>query len=52
MDPISIVVISTMSVIILGQIGHRMYEKYRYRKYRAMAVLAQYDPETEMGSLI
>jgi len=52
MDPISIVVISTMSVIILGQIGHRMYQRYIYRKYRGMTVLAQYNPETEMGPLI
>lgn len=50
MDPICIVVISTMSIVILGQVGRRIYQKYF--KNEKVVLLAQFDPNTEMGLLL
>ena len=50
MDPICVVVISTLSVTILGQLVSRMLE--RYRRNRKFAILAQYNPDMEMEPMI
>ena len=50
MEPLSIVVISSTSVVILGQLGYRIYKKY-FQKNK-MTLLATYDPNMEMGPII
>ncbi len=50
MSVVCIVVISTMSAIILGQVGRQIYQKY-FKKEKVI-LLANFDPNTEMGLLL
>jgi hypothetical protein len=50
MEPLCIVVLSSMGIIIFGQIGQRIYQKYFERD--RTDILAEYDPSTEMGPLL
>jgi len=45
-----IVVISSMSAIILGQLAQQIYQRY-YRRDKTV-LLAEFDPNMEMGPLI
>ena len=50
MEALCIVVISSMVVMILGQMSQCIYKKY-HQKDRMM-ILAEFDPNMEMGPLI
>ena len=50
MSVVCIVVISSMSAIILGQLAQQIYQRY-YRRDK-MVILAEFDPNMEMGPLI
>jgi len=45
-----IVVISSMSAIIIGQLAQQIYQRYFRRDN--MILLAEFDPNMEMGPLI